>query len=303
MKDVFISICSGLIGVLLTIGYQHFFGQPQSFTFINNGEEMIVTESDYTELIEQNKTLQNENRTYISDLEDANKKITELQNENNSELVQLKQQYNNEINSKYDVDFQNINLIINGIDTKYNNKVAIINNETFYSMGFLQYLVDNENISENNKKLFIGDIQSEEQMPISLFDFGDPFTAGKLIRTTDDKDFFNEIEDGQPEFQVVVGTLYYDDIRNVTEYYIAGKYTKFTFKTAYSINADQSRDYEIIILGDDKQLKSVTIDRKSHVQNIEVDVTGINYLQIIGKSNIMGSDSFYSLMLEPYLYP
>lgn len=303
MKDVFISICSGLVGVLLTIGYQHFFGQPQSFTFINNGEEMIVTESDYTKLIEQNKTLQNENRTYISDLEDANKKITELQNENNSELVQLKQQYNNEINSKYDVDFQNINLIINGIDTKYNNKVAIINDETFYSMGFLQYLVDNENISENNKKLFIGDIQSEEQMPISLFDFGDPFTAGKLIRTTDDKDFFNEIEDGQPEFQVVVGTLYYDDIRNVTEYYIAGKYTKFTFKTAYSINADQSRDYEIIILGDDKQLKSVTIDRKSHVQNIEVDVTGINYLQIIGKSNIMGSDSFYSLMLEPYLYP
>lgn len=230
MKDVFISICSGLVGVLLTIGYQHFFGQPQSFTFINNGEEMIVTESDYTKLIEQNKTLQNENRTYISDLEDANKKITELQNENNSELVQLKQQYNNEINSKYDVDFQNINLIINGIDTKYNNKVAIINDETFYSMGFLQYLVDNENISENNKKLFIGDIQSEEQMPISLFDFGDPFTAGKLIRTTDDKDFFNEIEDGQPEFQVVVGTLYYDDIRNVTEYYIAGKYTKFTFK-------------------------------------------------------------------------
>lgn len=296
MKDVFISICSGLVGVLLTIGYQHFFGQPQSFTFINNGEEMIVTESDYTKLIEQNKTLQNENRTYISDLEDANKKITELQNENNSELVQLKQQYNNEINSKYDVDFQNINLIINGIDTKYNNKVAIINDETFYSMGFLQYLVDNENISENNKKLFIGDIQSEEQMPISLFDFGDPFTAGKLIRTTDDKDFFNEIEDGQPEFQVVVGTLYYDDIRNVTEYYIAGKYTKFTFKTAYSINADQSRDYEIIILGDDKQLKSVTIDRKSHVQNIEVDVTGINYLQIIGKSNIMGSDSFYESM-------
>ena len=91
MKDVLISICSGLIGVLLTIGYQHFFGQPQSFTFIYNGEEMIVTESDYTELIEQNKTLQNENSTYISDLEDANKKITELQNENNSELVQLKQ--------------------------------------------------------------------------------------------------------------------------------------------------------------------------------------------------------------------
>lgn len=115
MKDILISIFSGLIGVLLTIVYQHFFGHPQSFTFIYNGEEMIVTESDYTELIEQNKTLQNENSTYISDLEDANKKITELQNENNSELVQLKQQYDNEINSKYDVDFQNINLIINGM--------------------------------------------------------------------------------------------------------------------------------------------------------------------------------------------
>lgn len=317
MKEVLISLFSGIIGVILTICYQHFFSPPQSFTFIYNGEEMLVTESKYTEIMDENNSIKTENEKLkqeydsVNDLyiqtnkqvEQLNNQIAELQSKSSDNLETLKQQYETDINSKYDVDFQNISLIINGIDTKYMDRVAIINDEKYYSMGFLQYLVDNEIISDNNKKIFIGDIQSEEQMPISLFDFGDPFTKGKIKRTTDDKDYFNEIRSGQPEFKVVVGTLHYDDIRNATEYYLAGEYTKFTFETAYSINADQSRDYEIVILGDDRQLKSVTVDRKSHIQKIEVDVTGVNYLQIIGKGNIMGSDSYYSLMLEPYLYP
>ncbi len=303
MKDVLISICSGLIGVLLTIGYQHFFGQTQSFTFIYNGEEMIVTESDYTELIEQNKTLQNENRTYISYLEDANKKITELQTKNNSELEQIKQQYDNEINSKYDVDYQNINLIINGIDTKYNNKVAIINGESFYSIGFLQYLVDNEKISDNNKKLFIGDIQSEEQMPISLFDLNPTFSSGYLIRTTDEADNYGNKYDAA--FKVVTSTLHYDDLRGVTEYLVDKKYSKFSFEVVHSKYADQNYDYEIVIYGDNKQLKSITINKKTKIQSIEIDISDVEFLQIVGIGGYGGPnwDTFYGIIVNPYLYP
>lgn len=60
MKDVLISLFSGIIGVILTICYQHFFSSPQSFTFIYNGEKMVVTESTYTELIEENENLYRE---------------------------------------------------------------------------------------------------------------------------------------------------------------------------------------------------------------------------------------------------
>lgn len=73
----------------------------------------------------------------------------------------------------------------------------------------------------------------------------------------------------------------------------------------YSKNADQSREYEILIYGDDKQLKSVIANRKSQIQHIEVDVTGIEYLQIIGKGKIKsinGDTIYHSLIVNPYLY-
>lgn len=63
-----------------------------------------------------------------------------------------------EILNKYDVNFQNINIVLNGIKTNYSNIVTIINNEMYYSIGFLQYLVDFEKVSSNTTKLFIGDI-------------------------------------------------------------------------------------------------------------------------------------------------
>ena len=56
-------ICSGLLGVMLTIGYQHFFASSQSFTIILNGEEVVVTESTYTETVEENSELKKKLKT------------------------------------------------------------------------------------------------------------------------------------------------------------------------------------------------------------------------------------------------
>ena len=60
MKEIAISLFSGIIGVILTICYQHFFNPPQSFTFIYNGEEMVVTKSDYTEIMDENEFFKKE---------------------------------------------------------------------------------------------------------------------------------------------------------------------------------------------------------------------------------------------------
>lgn len=252
-------------------------------------------------IYQENENLKNENEKYINELSGLNEEISKVQSQSDNNLENLKQEYETKINSKYDVDFQNINLIINGIDTKYNNKVAIINDEKYYSIGFLQYLVDNEKISDNNKKLFIGEIQSEEEMPISLFDFGDPFTEGKLIRTTDEGDNYEDFE--EPAFKLISTTLSYDDLRGKTEYFIDKKYSRFCFDVAYSKYADQRQNYEIVIYGDNKQLKSIEVDRKMKRQSFEIDITGVEFLQIVGKGNTYGYDDYYSLILAPYLYP
>lgn len=52
-KNIIISALSGVVGVALTIGYQHFFAPPQSFTFIYNGKETVVTETEYIDLVNE----------------------------------------------------------------------------------------------------------------------------------------------------------------------------------------------------------------------------------------------------------
>ena len=134
-------------------------------------ESYIKLQDQYDELQNQNNFLLSENVKYNEELQVANNKISELSSETDQEVRQLQ----NQISQMYNVDFQNISLTLNGIDSGYVNRTATINNETFYSMGFLQYLVDNQAVSSNNSRLFIGNVQSEEQMPVSLFDL-EPFT-------------------------------------------------------------------------------------------------------------------------------
>ena len=83
MKEVLISLFSGIIGVILTISYQHFLSPPQSFTFIYNGEEMVVTETAYAELIEENKMLKNE----LSNIQEQSNYTNQIND--NSELTHI----------------------------------------------------------------------------------------------------------------------------------------------------------------------------------------------------------------------
>ena len=75
-QKLIVSTFSGLAGIVLTISYQHFFAKPQtqSFTFVYNGEEMVVTEEDYVSQEKQIELLNNEIR-------DLHNKISDLENE------------------------------------------------------------------------------------------------------------------------------------------------------------------------------------------------------------------------------
>ena len=170
-------------------------------------------------------------------------------------------------------------------------------------MGFLQYLVDNENISDNNKKLFIGDIQSEEQMPVSLFEL-EPFTEGySLSQATNEEDNYGNIF---PEaFRVRSGNWDNEVLMDkATEYFTDRKYSTLCFDSAYSKNAEQGLEYEILIYGDGVLLESVILNRKTKIDSVEVNISNVEFLQIVGKSGASwGIDACYSLIINPYLYP
>lgn len=103
MKELLISIFSGIVGVILTIGYQHFFTQAQSFTFIYNGKEMVVTESNYTEIMEQNNTLKNENEQLKQEYD----KIDKLYIQANNQIEQLNYKIA-ELSQKYEIQDDNL---------------------------------------------------------------------------------------------------------------------------------------------------------------------------------------------------
>lgn len=79
IKKFIISIFSGVAGIVITIGYQHFFAQPQSFTFVIDGVETTVTKAGYTEIKNENDLLHEELSLVQKELSDLQKHV-ELQN-------------------------------------------------------------------------------------------------------------------------------------------------------------------------------------------------------------------------------
>lgn len=289
-------LCSGLLGVIITLGYQSFTDKPQSFTFIYDGKEILATESAYTDLISEIEKLGKQYENIKSENEQLLEQNQILTKENEDAADTIKQMYN--------LDFQNINLVINGLDSGYSNKAIIVNDETYYSQGFLQFIVDNQPVSSNNSKLFIGNVQSEDKMPVSLFELK-PFTQGySLSQTTNEKDTYDNV---YPQvFKIGSGDRNYDTlIASATEYFVDYNYSTFSFDYAFPQNTTLWSGYEILICGDGNLLKSIALDRKTKADHVEVDIANVEFLQIVGKceSGCAVSDNDYTLMINPYLYP
>ena len=262
----------------------------------------VETLSRYFDSVDKDMSYEQTLQTIYKENVTLKSEISRLE-EHNQNLAMANEEAMETIEQKYDVDFQNINLIINGIDSGYHDKAIIVNNETFYSQGFIQYIVDNHAISFENTKLFVGSVQAEDQMPIPLFEL-DPFTEGySLSKTTNEKDNYGNVF---PEaFRVRSADWGYEDLmNNATEYFIDYNYTTLCFDYAYSKNASQGLEYEILIYGDGNLLRSVILNRKTKVDSVEVDVSNVEFLQIVGKSEAHWElDGCYSLIINPYLYP
>ena len=299
MKDAIVgaavgAIITGIISILI-----FYLGNFETQSTLEKNTVKVL--SEYFNSVDKDMSYEQALQVIYKENENLKNDISSLQKEK-QELVKSKEEITNISDQKYDVTFQNMNLILNGIDSGYSSKVAIINNETFYSQDFLQYLVDNEAVSSNNSKLFIGSVQSEEYMPTSLFQLK-PFTNYALKKVTKEEDTYGNVF--SEVFKIKSKRWNYSDLMDhVTEYFLDKHYTKFCFEAACSKNADQDLEYQILIYGDGQLLKSIILNRKSKIENYEVDITNVEFLQIVGKSE--GSfypDDAYCLMINPYLYP
>lgn len=309
------TVTAAIIGVAAgkTIERKNILNEVQSTVTTITGDNNQVVFNDISEFasnyVDLNKEYEKLQDDYITLGNLYSQTMSEL-NEEKDKLDSLQQafdnlsnNYNTDILSKPNVEYFNISLIINGIESGYVDRVAIINNETFYSIGFLKYLVDNQAVSSDTSKLFIGNVQSEDKMPVSLFEL-EPFTEGyTLNKTTNEKDNYDNVF---PEaFRVMSSDWDYDELLDrATEYFIDNNYSRFCFEVSYSQYALQNFEYEVIILGDGKILKSIVIDRKTKIQSIEVDITNVEFLQIVGRCDEgWKTKDIYSLMINPYLYP
>lgn len=315
------TIIASILGVLGTIGgiflggilesnrgktiinqtfYEMASNEDGNITLDEVKQDYLTLKRDYEISSDENQILNGEKENLSNRLKDADNTIKELQAQltnKNQEIEAL----NGTLSSMYDVDFQNLSLTINGIESGYIDRTVTINNETFYSLGFMKYIIDNQAVSSDGTKLFIGKVQSESQMPISLFSL-DPFTPGsRYTKETNMKDNYDNIY--EEVFKIrTIKKISSKPLDYAIEYYLDYQYSLFSFDMFYAKDADQNMEYEIIVYGDGRQLKTYSIDRKSKIEHIEVDVSGIEFLQIVGRSED-AYDYCYFGITNPYLYP
>lgn len=161
LHTLFSGTAGTIIGVLLTIGYQYFFPQEQSFTFIIDGEKVALTEP---ELQEQLDATQNELDSTKDELASTSNELNELKTKiNEKELV--------------DVSYSDFLLNVNGESkNEYKNGMLDIEGKNYVLLSTLDQ-ISNEEIQYANDTLYIGHSIGEV---VSLMDVCPPYDyAGK----------------------------------------------------------------------------------------------------------------------------
>ena len=264
-----------LLGALVTLAVTF-----NIYFVIYNGE--WVTEKKFEEIMEE----KNASEVRVKQLE-ANLEKEKLMNEELEASLKEYKQTNEELENKPEVEYSSISLVLNGKDTKYVDNIVNVNNETFYSIGFLQWLVDNQAVSSSSNKLFLGDVQSEENMPISLYALK-PFTSGNEEKVTNIKDTYGISYEEAIHFTRTHSKGYSNRGGIECEYHLDKQYSKFTFDVIYIDQYQNGTPIQFIVNGDNSVLKVIELDRKTEKQSIEVAVSGINFLQLVTESELSG---------------
>lgn len=252
-----------IIGVLLTIGYQHFLSPPPSFTFIIDGEKVALTEP---ELQAQLDSAQNELNSTKEELASTSDELNKLKTKiNEKELV--------------DVNYSDFLLNINGeAKNEYKNGITTIDGKNYVLLSMLNE-ISNEEIKYEDNILYVGHSTGEI---VNLMDACPPHDVcrSELYST----DVFK-----------MCGELYNDGFYLTSGY--GENYALINLKNQYSSlefdfgHVDDTAHYDctLNIYLDDKLIETI---EKQPDSMIDHNVLQLNYAKYL-KIEVSGSNITY----------
>lgn len=258
MKEFFISICSGLIGVFLSIGYQHFFSQPQNQSVIVNinGQEVAFESKDVQDLNDQ-----------IILLESENQKLKETNSNLNIQIAK------NE--TIPDINLYDYSLYINGVEQAIvkSNSILEYNSHTYIRDDIISSINNDIFLDKSNNKIILGNdlgetcILMKECPPYETSGVysTDPFTMqgetysnGFVIFTSEYRDILFNLKNNYSSLEFDIGHIDESgDYMCVINFYVDDEYIKTITK-----NPQDDITHESIPLNHGKILKMEVLTKK-----------------------------------------
>lgn len=260
------------------VEFEHIFGDVISV--IGDGNE--VTVNDIRDMVDEYIQLKQEKKTYtdqisknLNDLEVANDRIKELE-----------QQLANIPN----MQFKNVGLAIEGDVIPINtiDSSVIINNRTYYSDDFINSIVqDNMNISLQDDVMYIGKIIKSKANLLDQWEF--------------DTEYVRSYDNGTDSYgNMYSNVLYFPSSHSYITYNLNREYSLMKFKLAISEDASMDKTGTLTIKADDEVVyTSPALTRTTEAFEV-MDVPINNCLLLTIEYNAVGDNDCFIFDAEIY---
>lgn len=295
MKNFLEVVFSGIAGVILTLVFQYFFVQPQSFTFVFNGQEIIVTEESYKEINQQKEELQKK-------LDSLNEKYSSLESQNN-ELIskynvlviqsdQEKEDFNMQLSDMPVIDYKNLALCIDvdNIKINSNKSVVTIDGRDFFSKEIVEKLItEDRNLTIKDGTIYIGQVVAEKAK------LTDQFLMGNVRCSIEDSSV--DSHGNTQTNSIVLGTGgFYND--SEIKYSVGGKYNSLKGTISVASKSGMNSKGTITIKADDEVIYSAELNKDFKPEVIDRPINNCDIIDI----SYNGYTDFFIIFSDATLY-
>lgn len=264
--------CSGIIGIFITIGYQHFFSQPQNQQIEQIQEQTQQQDQEQTQKQSIIVNIDGKEVSYQSeDVETLNDTISELEKENEqlkSDIKSLNEQIS-DLQSIPNVELYNYKFIIDGVEKNISNNNSVIKyNNKFYIRDDIVSYIEDIKLDEENNKIIVGDI------------LGDTYSLMKVCPPYQTSDYQYYL---QPDTLKMAGEIYTNGF-SMRDYSFAlfnlnGKYTMLNFTLGHIDDATMIDGVFNIYL-DEELYQRIEISCEALPQQFSIPLDNANKMKI-----------------------
>lgn len=258
--------CSGLVGVILTLGVQYIFPSHQvnEFNMIIDGKEYTFTESNASDLVNENTDLKNQLAHTQNDLTAIQTQLSETQ----TQLSSKEEELQNIISQTPNVEYSDFDININGEVTE-NLKKAFLNidGREFISFDVLNKITEEE-IKYSDNVLSVGHVTGKK---VNLMDVCPPYDISRV-------DYYNT-----DSFNMTGKTYngFWMDLYR-SEYVLINldeQYSKIEFDFGHVDGSGQNNCILNIYL-DDKLIKAIEQRADSNISHVDIPLNYGKHLKI-----------------------